>query len=91
MKITFADIPPIPVDPRIAARQALHIRQLIDTAGGVPQGVAEAVDAILNATADDEPSELTRLRLLYRHAYTRAELEQLTMNTFVELGLAQET
>ena len=90
MNTTFADIPPIPVDSRIAARQAVHMRKLIDDAGGVTQGVDEAVDAIFAATPDDEPSELTRLRLLYQHAYTRAELERLTMNTFVELGLAEE-
>jgi hypothetical protein len=90
MNTTFADIPPIPVDAQIAARQALHMRQLIDDAGGISQGVDKAVDAILDATVDDEPSELTRLRLLYQHAYTRAELERLTLNTFVELGLAEE-
>jgi hypothetical protein len=90
MNLTFADIPPMPVDPRIAARQAVHIGQLIEAAGGVDDGVAEAVDAILDASPDDEPSELTHLRLLYQHAYTRAELERLTMNTFVELGLAEE-
>jgi hypothetical protein len=87
---TFTDIPPIPVDPRIAARQALHMRKLIDDAGGVTQAVDESVDAIFAASLDDEPTELTRLRLLYQHAYTRAELERLTLNTFVELGLAQE-
>jgi hypothetical protein len=90
MSLTFADIPPVPVDPRIAARQALHMRKLIDDAGGITQGVDKAVDAILAATPDDEPTELTRLRLLYQHAYTRAELERLTLNTFIELGLAQE-
>ena len=42
MNTTFADIPPIPVDPRIAARQALHMRKLIDDAGSVSQGVDEA-------------------------------------------------
>lgn len=91
MNTTFADIPPMPVDPRIAARQAVHIAGLIENAGGVDDGVAAAVDAILDASLDDEPSELTRLRLLYQHAYTRAELERLTMNTFVELGLAEES
>lgn len=91
MNTTFADIPPMPVDPRIAARQAVHIAGLIENAGGVDDGVAAAVDAILDASHDDEPSELTRLRLLYQHAYTRAELERLTMNTFVELGLAEES
>jgi hypothetical protein len=90
MNTTFADIPPMPVDPRIAARQAVHIQKLIDEAGGVSQGVDGAVDAILGATPDDEPSELTRLRLLYQRAYTRAELERLVVNTFVELGLAEE-
>ena len=90
MTTTFADIPPIPVDARIAARQAVHMQELIDDAGGLSEAVDEAVDAIFAVSADDEPSELTRLRLLYRHAYSRAELERLTMNTFVELGLAEE-
>jgi hypothetical protein len=89
MSLTFADIPPVPVDPRIAARQALHMQKLIDDAGGIPQAVDEAVDAIFAVDADDDPSELSRLRLLYQHAYTRAELERLTMTTFVELGLAE--
>ena len=90
LQLTFADVPPIPADPTLAARQAVHVKGLIDAAGGVPQAVTKAVDAIYAATPGDEPSELTRLRLLYRRAYTRPELERLVRNSFVDLGLLQE-
>jgi len=88
LQLTFADVPPIPVDPTLAARQAVHIQGLIDAAGGVPQATTRAVDAIYAASPDGEPSELLRLRLLYRRAYTREELERLVSNTFADLGLA---
>ena len=90
LQLTFADVPPIPVDPTLAARQAVHIGGLIAAAGGVPQAVTKAVDAIYAVAPDDEPSELVRLRLLYQRAYTRPELEKLVRNTFVDLGLLQE-
>lgn len=83
------DLAPIPMGSRHAARAAVALRGKIDDAGGIEPARAAAVQAILAATAADPPSELRRLRLLYQHAYTVAELEGLVQHTFRELGLAE--
>jgi hypothetical protein len=84
----FLDVPPIPVDATAAARQAVVIERLIADAGGIPAATTAAVDVIVTASPTDPPTELNRLRLLYRYAYTRQELERLVVNNFVDLGLA---
>jgi hypothetical protein len=88
---TVLDVPPIPVDATAAARQAVVVAQRIADAGGVASATAAAVQVILDAVPVEPPTELNRLRLLYRQAYTREELEGLVMNTFVDLGLAERT
>jgi len=81
------EIPPIPMSPGIAARQAVNIAAKIAAAGGLDAARAQAVAAILAATAADEPAELLRLRLLYQRAYSEAELNHLVEQTFSQLGL----
>jgi DNA-binding transcriptional regulator YbjK len=82
------DIPPIPVGPEATARQAVLLSEKVATAGSRQHATTEAVTAIMNAGPGDPPSELKRLRLLYQHAYTEEELEQLVENTFQALGIA---
>jgi hypothetical protein len=88
---TLLDIPPIPVDGTSAARQAVVVAQRIADAGGVGPARTAGARAILDTVPADPPTELNRLRLLYRQAYTREELEGLVMSTFVDLGLAERT
>jgi hypothetical protein len=81
------DIPPVPVDARRAARQALALSRSIASTGSLAAAKAAAVQVILDASPNDPPSELRRLRLLYQDAYTVPELERLVDRTFTELDL----
>ncbi|MGH9381532.1 MAG: hypothetical protein ACRD2Z_13080 [Thermoanaerobaculia bacterium] len=83
------DIPPIPVDAARAAAQALEIRRRVDDAGGLERGKQAAIDAILGVDPAAPASELKRLRMLYRHAYTVDELARLVDNTFANLGIKE--
>lgn len=84
---TAVDLPPIPVGELAAARAARLVQRRVDAAGSLAAGVDAAVDAIYAATPADPPQELRRLRLLYQHAYSRAELARLVTNTFDALGV----
>lgn len=89
MALEFAehlDLEPIPTAPGRAARQALILERRRVATGGIDQVHAEALAAIDATSADDEASELKRLRLLYREAYTRDELAGLVTAGFARLG-----
>lgn len=82
------DIPPLPVWHAFRGAQAVWWAAQIEAAGGIEAPRTAAVDRILAASGMDEPSEVRRLRLLYRQAYTREELTGLVSNTVVALGVA---
>lgn len=79
---------PVPGGAGRAARQALAVRHRLTALGGDYSLLrAEAIHAITNASPEDEPSELRRLRLLYQHAYTEAELGALVDAALRALGI----
>jgi len=77
---------PIPASSKMTARQAGLIQRRLNAVGDIDQIRAEALDAIYNTSQDDEPSEVRRLRLLYRDAYSRDELVQFVALSLLELG-----
>lgn len=81
------DIPPLPVWRALHGAQAASWAALIAAAGGIEAPRAAAVDRILAADPAAEPSEAGRLRLLYRRAYTPAELSRLVDRTVAALGV----
>ena len=84
------DVPPIPASRENTLRQVAFFQQQAQENGGIDAVKTGAIATIYNTSADDEPSELKRLRLLYKDVYTRAELEKLVDTTFANLGLGSD-
>ena len=85
MSISFKEefsIPLIPSTPSQTAFQALFVKERVDHHNTIEEAKLAAVQAILNTTANDPPSELKRLRLLYQKVYTKSEMMSLVSNHF---------
>ncbi len=85
----FIEIPRIPSGTAKTARQALNIQKKAEEIGDLELAKQAALEAIINVDAGTEPSELKRLRLLYREVYTTEELKALVAQTFQILGVNQ--
>ena len=83
------DPPAIPSDPRQAARAAVEIAAKVDAAGGVTAAIEAGVQAIYAVAPDDPPSELKRLRLIYKDFYTDDELRRLVRTALSEYGFRE--
>ena len=76
---------PIAASARVSARQAAIIQTRL-AASNLGQIRAEALAAINTTTQADAPSEVKRLRLLYKAAYTQDELTRFVAASLSELG-----
>ncbi len=88
MAIQFTErlnLMPIAAAARVAARQAAVIQKRLATVD-LNHLRAEALAAINNTGAADEPSEVKRLRLLYKAVYTQDELTQFVAASLAALG-----
>jgi len=83
------DAPTIPSDPRQAARAAIEIAAKVHAAGSVAAAIDAAVQAIYAVVPDDPPSELKRLRLIYKDFYTDDELRGLVRTALSEYGFRE--
>lgn len=83
------EIPRIPSAPAKTARQALNIMKKSQEIGDLAQAKTAALEAILNVKASDEPSELQRLRLLYKAVYTKEELKSFVNQFYRFYGIQQ--
>ena len=81
------NIPPLPVDEARAGMLGRMYATEIATAGGRQQAARAAAAAVMLRTSNEPASEAGRLQRLFAQVYTRAELEQLMLNTFDALGL----
>lgn len=85
----FIKIPRIPSSTVQTARQAINILKRVENIGDLEDAKQSALDAILNVGTSDAPSELKRLRLLYKEVYTEKELKEMIEDTFQLLGIDQ--
>ena len=85
----FIEIPRIPSAPAKTARQALNIFRRSQQIGGLQQAKTAALEAILNVSTTENPSELGRLRLLYKEVYTIEELRSFIDRSFDFYGIQQ--
>ena len=91
MSIQFDEallLKPIPVSRQLMALQAALIQRRLSSVGSLDQIRAEALDAVYNTSHNDEPSEIKRLRLQYKEAYTRDELMLFIVSTLAEQGFS---
>jgi hypothetical protein len=88
VSLTFSSkilLPPIPTRAAKAARQAAHLQSRID-AVGIAQVKAEALAAINDVDAASQPSEIKRLRMLYKDVYAQSELKDFIAYSLAVLG-----
>jgi len=84
-----AVIQPIPADSLRAARQARVFEKRLQALGSLDALKAQALDVINQASEEDEPAEITRMRLLFRQVYTQAELGEYVAASFATLGFTE--
>lgn len=83
------EIPRIPSTPAKTARQALNVLKRSQEIGDLQQAKNKALEAILNVSTTEGPSEIRRLRLLYKEVYTKEELKSFIDRTFDFYGIHQ--
>ena len=86
---THLAIPPLPSDSRRAARTALRLSGKVAAEGGFDAAIEAAVDAIYAAGPGDPPTELHRLRMIYRDFHTRDELRDLARASLRQFGIVK--
>ena len=85
----FIDIPHIELAYTQKLKQAIKFNKKIKNNTDYNQVKQKAVDDIVNTTIDSKPSEIRRLRLLYKEVYSKAELEKLTIAILKEYGVVE--